>query len=73
MEEIDLKELLSLFWSKKTQIILIISIFMLIGVIYTVGFVTPKYTSSTTLLLATSENCIKPSKHNNNNRHNIKL
>ena len=56
MEEIDLKELLSLFWSKKTQIILIILIFMLIGVIYTVGFVTPKYTSSTTLLLATSEN-----------------
>ena len=56
MEELDLKELLSLFWSKKTQIILIISIFMLIGVIYTVGFVTPKYTSSTTLLLATSEN-----------------
>ena len=55
MEEIDLKELLSLFWSKKTQIILIILIFMLIGVIYTVGFVTPKYTSSTTLLLATSE------------------
>ena len=54
MEEIDLKELLSLFWSKKTQIILIILIFMLIGVIYTVGFVTPKYTSSTTLVLATS-------------------
>lgn len=56
MEEIDLKELLSLFWSKKTQIILIVLIFMLIGVIYTIGFVTPKYTSSTTLLLATSEN-----------------
>ena len=54
MEEIDLKELLSLFWSKKTQIILIILIFMLLGVIYTIGFVTPKYTSSTTLLLATS-------------------
>ncbi len=56
MEEIDLKELLSLFWSKKTQIILIVLIFMLLGVIYTIGFVTPKYTSSTTLLLATSEN-----------------
>ena len=56
MEEIDLKELLNLFWSKKTQIILIILIFMLLGVIYTIGFVTPKYTSSTTLLLATSGN-----------------
>ena len=56
MEEIDLKELFSLFWSKKTQIILITLIFMLLGVIYTIGFVTPKYTSSTTLLLATSGN-----------------
>ena len=56
MEEIDLKEILNLFWSKKTQIILIILIFMLLGVIYTIGFVTPKYTSSTTLLLATSGN-----------------
>ncbi len=53
MEEIDLKELLSLFWSKKTQIILI---FMLLGVIYTIGFVTPKYSSSTTLVLASNNN-----------------
>lgn len=29
---------------------------MLLGVIYTIGFVTPKYTSTTTLLLATSNN-----------------
>ena len=55
MEEIDLKELFSLFWSKKTQIILITLIFMLLGVIYTIGFVTPVYTSSTTLLLGKSE------------------
>lgn len=52
-EEIDLKELLTLFWNKKTQIILIVLIFILLGVIYTTGFVKPKYTSSTTLLLAT--------------------
>ena len=56
MEEIDLKELLGLFWSKKTQIILIILIFMLLGVIYTIGFVTPKYSSSTTLVLASNNN-----------------
>ena len=56
MEEIDLKELLSLFWSKKTQIILIILIFMLLGVIYTIGFVTPKYSASTTLVLASNNN-----------------
>ena len=38
MEELDLKELFNLFWSKKAAIILIILIFMVIGVIYTIGF-----------------------------------
>lgn len=54
MEELDLKEIFNMFWTKKVQIILIIIIFMVIGVIYSLGFVTPKYTSSTTLVLATS-------------------
>lgn len=58
-EEIDLKELLTLFWNKKTQIILIVLIFILLGVIYTTGFVKPKYTSSTTLLLATGNTSSK--------------
>ena len=52
MEEIDLKQLFEMFWNKKAQIILIILIFMVIGVIYSVGFVTPMYSSSTTLVLA---------------------
>ena len=52
MEEIDLKELFEIFWHKKLQIILIVLIFMVIGIIYTVGFVTPMYSSSTTLVLA---------------------
>ena len=51
MEELDLKELIMLFWNKKVKILLIIAIFILIGIIYTTGFVTPVYTSSTTLLL----------------------
>lgn len=55
MEELDLRELLMLFWNKKIQIILIVAIFIAIGIIYTIGFVTPEYTSSTTLLLATTE------------------
>ena len=55
MEELDLKELFNIFWSKKVHIILILLIFIALGVIYTVGFTTPKYTSSTTLLLAGSE------------------
>lgn len=54
MEELDLKELLMLFWNKKIKILLIVAIFILIGIIYTIGFVTPVYTSSTTLLLASS-------------------
>lgn len=56
MEELDLKELFTIFWNKKIQIILIILIFIVIGIIYTVGFTTPMYSSSTTLVLASSEN-----------------
>ena len=54
MEELDIKELLQMFWDKKIQIILIIAMLVTIGIIYTIGFVTPKYQSSTTLLLATN-------------------
>ena len=55
MEELDLKELFNIFWSKKVHIILIVLIFIALGVIYTVGFTTPMYSSSTTLVLAGSE------------------
>lgn len=55
MEELDLKELLSLFWSKIFQIILIVLITTGIGIIYSYGFTTPKYSSSTTLVLTGSE------------------
>ena len=55
MEELDLKELFEIFWSKKVQIILIVLIFAVIGIIYTMGVVTPVYTSSTTLVLAGAE------------------
>ena len=54
MEELDLKQLLNIFWNKKLQIILIIAIFIAIGIIYTYGFTTPVYTSSTSLVLAGS-------------------
>ena len=55
MEELDLKELFSIFWHKKAQIILIILIFIVLGIIYTIGFTTPMYSSETTLLLAGAE------------------
>lgn len=56
MEEIDLKELFELFWAKKVQIILVVLIFMIMGVIYTLGFTTPKYSAETTLILASQNN-----------------
>lgn len=60
MEELDLKELLNIFWNKKVQITLITLIFLVIGIIYTIGFTTPMYSASTTLVLATtSENAEK--------------
>lgn len=54
MEELDLKELFNIFWNKKIQIIIIVLIFSLIGIVYTLGFTTPMYSSSTTFLLASA-------------------
>lgn len=51
MEEIDLKELISMFMKRKVLIILVVIIFALIGAIYTVKFITPTYESTTRLLL----------------------
>lgn len=58
MEELDLKELLQIFWEKKLQIILIIAIFAVVGIIYTLTFVTPKYVAKTSLLLATNSSSV---------------
>lgn len=55
MEELDLGQLLELFWNKKTEVILIILLFIVLGITYTICLVTPKYTSKTTLLLATEQ------------------
>ncbi len=54
MEEIDLKEIITIFWEKKATIILLTAIFMVIGFIYSSFMVVPKYSSSTTLVLAQS-------------------
>ena len=55
MEELDFKELFSIFWNKKLQIILSILIFATVGLVYTTKLVKPKYTSSTTLVLVQAE------------------
>ncbi len=54
MEELNLKELFNVFWSRKLQIILILLIFFVLGIIYTVAFTVPMYSSSTTLVLASA-------------------
>lgn len=50
-EEIDLKEILDIFWKKKLIIILVTILFAMTGICYTRYFIVPKYKSSTTLLL----------------------
>ena len=55
MEELDLKELFNMFWTRKVHIALIVVIFMVIGTIYSYLYVSPKYDAYTTLVLATSE------------------
>lgn len=55
MEELDLKELLTMVWNKKFQIIIIVAIFAIIGAVYSMYMVTPMYKSSTSLVLAKTE------------------
>ncbi len=52
MEELDLVELLELFWSKKVSIVVITLIAVIAGGVYSFYFVTPKYQSYTRLILS---------------------
>ena len=52
MEEIDLKELFDIFWSKKIVIIFITAIFICMGIYYTKNMTVPDYKSTSTLVLA---------------------
>lgn len=61
MEELDLKELFEIFWSRKVQIILIVLIFMTLGAIYSLELIKPKYTSFTTLVLVQTDSSGKNS------------
>ena len=45
MEELDLSQMISLFWHRKVQIILIVLIFIVIGVIVLVTYLLNKITS----------------------------
>ena len=60
MEEIDLKEFVQLFWKKRIQILILIAISVVIGIIYTMEIVQPKYQATTSLLLATNSSQSTP-------------
>ncbi len=62
MEELDLKQLVNIFLNKRLQIISIVLIFLIIGIIYTFMFITPKYKSYTSLVLAKSDNVSEDAK-----------
>ena len=54
MEEIDLSKIFNTLWRRKADIIIIILAFLMIGIIYTMKFVTPLYSSSATMVLVSS-------------------
>lgn len=51
MEEIDLKELFDMFWSRKIVICIIILLFIIMGMVYTKFMIRPDYKSVATLVL----------------------
>lgn len=56
MEEIDLKELFNIFWSKKLFIIMVTLTFAVLGLYYSTKIVIPDYKSTATLVLTKSNN-----------------
>ena len=58
MEELDLKELFSMFWNKKAEIVFITLILMVVGIVYSYFFITPVYTAKTDLVLAQSSSTV---------------
>ena len=55
MEELNLKQLINIIWNGKKYIIITIILSVLLGIGYSYFLVTPKYESSTTLVLAKAE------------------
>lgn len=51
-EEIDLKSIIQSFWERKVGMIIIILISLILGYIYTMFFVNPVYTATSTAILA---------------------
>ena len=61
MEELDLKELFTIFWNKRLEIVLITLVTIAIGVVYSYFFIVPEYKASTTLVLVQSSATVEQS------------
>lgn len=64
MEEIELSEIFNTIWNKRYHIIAIVFVFMAIGFLYETQILKPMYSSSTTLVLVSSQNKEKDNKTN---------
>lgn len=62
MEELDLKEILLIVWKNKILIIILMIIGGIVGIIYNEKFITPKYQSSTSIILSIKDDIINNNK-----------
>lgn len=51
-EELDLKDIFNIFWTKKWFLVIAVILGAIIGAIYSMYIIVPKYSSSTTMLLS---------------------
>ena len=53
-EEIDLKNIFSMFWERRIGIIIIFLVCLVVGYVYTTFFVTPLYQATSTAILTSN-------------------
>lgn len=51
-EELDLKDIFNIFWARKWILVIAVVLGAIIGIVYTMYIVVPKYSSTTTLVLS---------------------
>lgn len=71
MEELDLKEILKIFYEKKFLIIIITLLCMVIGGLYSYFMMEPKYKASTTIVLTKTDTTTTTTKLNTNEEQSI--
>ena len=73
MEELDLKEIISMLWRNKILIIVLTIIGLVIGYVYNAKLVTPKYKSSTSIILSVNKKTSEDASINPVTRNDIIL